>query len=359
MSSTRIIGFDLARAYAIFGMYIVNFNIVFGNYHDPSPLGRFLSLFSGNSSTVFVILAGMGISLMTNRPQYTPDEKRRLQTIVHKRGVFLVVAGLLLYLWWPADILHFYGGYMHVAALLLFVNKRLYLWTALAVVIVFHVLLGVNPYQTGWDFTTLTYQDFWTVTGFLRNTLYNGWNAFFPWFAYFLLGMYLGRLNWTDRQLQRKVFAIGLLVYSITTGVQWLAVRLAMPEDLRFFLTADYLPPFLPFLVSTSGFALMLITAFMYLGQHVAEKPWAVSLAATGRMTLTHYISHLTLGMLLLAWLTGQSYVGRVSSQAAATPLSILLFSVGYFAASCYLSKVWTKRFKNGPFETLMRKVSG
>ena len=55
----RIIGFDLARAYAIFGMFIVNFNMVFGSYNDQSIIGKFMSLFSGNSSTVFVILAGM------------------------------------------------------------------------------------------------------------------------------------------------------------------------------------------------------------------------------------------------------------------------------------------------------------
>nr|EKX6474488.1 hypothetical protein [Elizabethkingia anophelis] len=53
----RIIGFDLARAYAIFGMFIVNFNIVFGK-DDNSFMGNFLKLFSGHSSTVFVMLAG-------------------------------------------------------------------------------------------------------------------------------------------------------------------------------------------------------------------------------------------------------------------------------------------------------------
>ena len=30
----RVAGFDLARAYAILGMFIVNFNVVFGNPHQ-------------------------------------------------------------------------------------------------------------------------------------------------------------------------------------------------------------------------------------------------------------------------------------------------------------------------------------
>lgn len=85
-ANNRIIGFDLARAYAIFGMYIVNFNIVFSNYHDTSLAGKFLSLFSGNSSTIFVMLAGMGVALMTNRPFYTTKEKSKLRSTINKRA---------------------------------------------------------------------------------------------------------------------------------------------------------------------------------------------------------------------------------------------------------------------------------
>ncbi len=104
----RILGFDLARAYAIFGMYIVNFKLIFGKYGDDSFLGKTLSLFSGNSSTVFVMLAGMGVALMTGRPQYTQAEKTALRKAIIKRAFFLLVIGLLLALWWPADILHFF-----------------------------------------------------------------------------------------------------------------------------------------------------------------------------------------------------------------------------------------------------------
>ncbi len=148
----RITGFDLARAYAIFGMFIVNFNVVFGNYHDQSYWAKALAAFSGNSSTVFVLLAGMGIALMSNRATYTFEERKQLVGVVNKRALFLFCLGLLLYNWWPADILHFYGGYMHIGMLLLFVNKRYYLFTASAAILVFHLLTLVLPFETGWDF---------------------------------------------------------------------------------------------------------------------------------------------------------------------------------------------------------------
>lgn len=93
----RVIGFDLARAYAILGMFIVNFNIVFGNYTNHDGLNRFLNLFNGNSSTLFVMLAGMGVALMSNRPEYSQQERKSIRSLILKRSGFLFVIGLLLF----------------------------------------------------------------------------------------------------------------------------------------------------------------------------------------------------------------------------------------------------------------------
>jgi uncharacterized protein len=76
-------------------------------------------------------------------------------------------------------------------------------------------------------------------------------------------------------------------------------------------------------------------------------------------MTLTHYISHLTIGMVIFAEMTGKTYVGHTSTTAATHPLFILLFAVTYFILSCTLSYFWSKKHKNGPIETLVRKISG
>jgi uncharacterized protein len=355
----RIIGFDLARAYAILGMFIVNFNTVFGSFSDKTILGQFLSMFSGNSSSTFVILAGMGIALMTNRAEYSLAEKAGLKKIISRRSWFLFVIGLLLYIWWPADILHYYGGYMHLAILILFVPKKYYLWAAALAIVIFHVLFAIIPYETGWDFKTLSYTDFWTIGGFLRNTLYNGWNAIFPWVAYFFVGMWLGRLDWSTYKMQRKTFLIGLALLLSINSLQFYAHHTALNKDLFMYITADYIPPFLPFMLSTFGFGLMLISTFMYIGGKCSDNKYARLFAATGQMTLTHYISHLTIGMLIFAALTGKSYTGHLSEKAATHPLYILLFAVSYFVISCLFSNLWSKKFKNGPIETLMRKISG
>ena len=355
----RIIGFDLARAYAILGMFIVNFNTVYGSFTDKTIVGQFISLFSGNSSSTFVILAGMGISLMTNRSEYSLVEKATLKKIISKRSWFLFAIGLLLYLWWPADILHYYGGYMHLALLILFVPKKYYLWAALLAIAIFHLLFVAIPYETGWNFNTLEYNDFWTVSGFIRNTLYNGWNSIFPWVAYFFAGMWLGKLDWSKLKIQRKMFMIGFGLLISIIVLQFYASNTTMNKDLLLYITADYIPPFLPFMLSTFGFALMLIAALMFIGGKVENNKYAKLFAATGQMTLTHYISHLTIGMIILANISGKNYTGHLSEKAATSPIFILLFAVLYFIVSCLFSKLWSKKFKNGPVETLMRKISG
>jgi uncharacterized protein len=355
----RIIGFDLARAYAILGMFIVNFNTVYGSFTDNSILGQFLSLFSGNSSSTFVILAGMGISLMTNRSAYSLAEKSKLKTIISRRSWFLFAIGLLLYTWWPADILHYYGGYMHLAILILFLPKKYYLQAAFIAIIIFHLLLFIIPYETGWNFNTLEYTNFWTVNGFIRNTLYNGWNAIFPWVAYFFAGMWLGRLDWSGFKIQMQLFLIGLGLLLSILILQFYANNTSINKDILIYITADYIPPFLPFMLSTFGFALILISSFMFIGGKVENNKYANIFASTGQMTLTHYISHLTIGMIIFSFITGKNYTGTLSKEAAVSPVFILLFSISYFILSCLFSKLWARKLKNGPIETLMRKISG
>jgi uncharacterized protein len=354
----RVIGFDLARAYAIFGMFVVNFNTVFGSHTNHKGLSGFLNLFNGNSSTLFVILAGMGVSLMTNRNDYNIEERKNIKSTIVRRSWFLFVLGVAFYFWWPADILHFYGGYMHFAVLLIFLPKKYFLYAAAVAIIIFHLLLTIIPYDTGWNFETLMYNDFWTIQGFLRNTFYNGWNSIFPWAAYFFLGMYLGRLEWQGGKTAKNVLLIGIIVYLITFLVQTFATSITQNKDILFYLTADYIPPFLPFMLGTASFGLILISLFILIGNKIGEAKLAQILASTGQMTLTHYITHLVLGLFLLSIITGKTLSYDLLKENPTSPAIILTFAIFYFLLSCTFSYFWRRKYKNGPLEMLMRKVS-
>ena len=301
----------------------------------------------------------MGVSLMTNRASYSPEERAALKTKILRRSWFLFALGLLLYNWWPGDILHFYGGYMHVAAFLLFVPKRFYLWGSLVAIAVFHVLLLLIPIATSWDFATFKYLDFWTPLGFLRNTLYNGWNSMFPWLAYFLVGMWLGRLDWQQKFAKQRVFLVGLAVFVLIQGLRLLVRQHIFSPFWSNYIMAEYFPPYLPFVLVTMAFALLVIPVCLYIGERYPTNRLILALQKTGQLTLSNYVIHITLGMLLLSQLTGKQYTGLLVVQKPISPACILAYSIVFYIVSIIFSGLWRRRFKNGPLEALMRKISG
>jgi uncharacterized protein len=361
----RIIGFDLARAYAILGMFVVNFTFSFGSFAGKTFLHKFTLLFVGNSTSIFIICAGMGLALMTNRDTYEEDEKSNLKSIILKRSWFLFFLGLLLYNWWPGDILHFYGGYMHIAAFLIFMPRQTYLWAGLFAIIFYILLQFLIPVTTSWDMASTKYADFWTPIGFLRNTFYNGWNSIFPWFAYFSIGMYIGRLNWQNKTIQRKMFFIGLGSLSIFKGLRFFiqydfnnVVRNAFYTKYWGQIMEDYFPVSVTFFFITIGWAFMVISLCMYLGDKFKERKMTKILAITGQMTLSHYVIHLTVGVYLFAQLFNMNYTGLVPTGKIIEPKYILIYAFLYFIASVIFSFLWSKKFRNGPLETLMRRIS-
>ncbi|MCU0375890.1 MAG: DUF418 domain-containing protein, partial [Chitinophagaceae bacterium] len=215
------------------------------------------------------------------------------------------------------------------------------------------------PFETGWNFNTLEYRDLWTIKGFLRNTFYNGWNALFPWLAYFMTGLYLGRLNWQLTRTSINIFFVGMAMYLIVLFTQILSPLLGAPDWLIYFLNADYLPPFLPFIIGTTGFGLMLISFFMYISKKGIQSSLVIAFAKTGQMTLTHYVSHLTLGMVILGLVTGNHYGPEMQIKQPLQPVYLLLFALLYFAISVLFTYIWSKKYKQGPLETIMRKISG
>ena len=357
-NTQRVAGFDIARAYAIFGMFIVNFNFCFGSFSYTSTFGKFLNLFVGNSTAIFIILAGMGLSFMMRSKNTSHENRTDARKVILKRSWFLLILGLLLFLWWPGDILHFYGGYMHIAAFMLFVPKRFYQFSAAIAIIIFHLLLLIIPIETGWDFVKFQPVDFWTLSGFIRNTFYNGWNAIFPWIAYFLLGMWMGRLNWNDRITIRNIFFVGLFFFIAFEILRAYARIDVFNEDWTRYIMSEYFPPYLPFMILTASFASLVICASIMIGIRFSNTVLIKVLSATGRMTLTHYIMHLTFGMVILSSITGKEYTGNLQTTEPASAEFIFVFATCFFIFSICFSLLWSKHFKNGPVELLMRKFS-
>jgi uncharacterized membrane protein YeiB len=361
----RSIGFDLARAYAILGMYIVNFTFCFGSFRDQSNLGKLSNLFIGNSTSIFIVCAGMGIMFLAKNHSASFHDKNVLKSVILKRSLFLFVIGLLLYNWWPGDILHFYAGYMHIAAFILFVPTRYYLWAAFVSLGVYFLLQGLIPVTTSWDLQTTKYADFWSIKGFIRNTFYNGWNSIFPWFAYFSIGMYLGRQDWKNKRTRRNIFITGLALLTIFKVLR-LFIRYDFHNTERngFYikywsqLMEDYFPVNIPFFMITTGWALVIISICMFIGNTFPNSKTVSMLANTGKMTLSHYVIHMTAGVILLGELTDKTYTGFPLMEDFVSTGIILVYALIFFIGSIFFSYLWSKKFKYGPLESVMRYIS-
>ena len=85
----RIVGIDVARALAVIGMIIVNFKVVFGQ-SGRHWLKTAVSIFDGKAAATFVVLAGVGLALMTNSAIKNNDltKLKRARIRIIKRAFF-------------------------------------------------------------------------------------------------------------------------------------------------------------------------------------------------------------------------------------------------------------------------------
>jgi len=357
--NSRIIGYDFARALAIFGMVVVNFKIVMGaGEAGPGWLVWLVGLLEGRAAATFVILAGVGLSLLSRRARLANDKAgiNKNRTTLLKRALFLFVVGLLYTPIWPADILHFYGIYIAIGAFLLAASERR-LWTlAFVFMAVFVVLSLLFDYEQGWNWETLAYAGFWTPWGMIRHLFFNGFHPVFPWTAFLLVGMWLGRQDMSDSVLQKRILLVGIGVVCLAELVSWLLVHTfpanalgADSETVEFLFGTSPMPPMPLYLLSGGGSALVVIALSIMLTERFATARWLGPFVATGQLALTHYVAHVVIGMGLLGVL------GLLENQT-------LFFAVGsaviFCAGAVLFSFFWRKRFNRGPLEWVMRRVT-
>lgn len=359
----RIEGYDLARALAVFGMVVVNFKLVMGAAEGSTVLGPWLSTsagwLEGRAVATFVILAGVGVTLLSRRAVADGDPRSILRARLRllRRAFLLVVVGLSYAPIWPADILHFYGLYFVAGALLLTASNRT-LWIAAGGFVAgFVVLLMCFDYTTAWDFTTLEYADFWTAEGMVRHLFFNGFHPVFPWTAFLLVGMWLGRLPLADAAVRRRLGAWAALVWGLTELVSQGLVAYGLrtwtnlpADDVRALFGTEPMPPMPQYLLAGGGLAVVVIVVCLEVSQRWPESPWLRPFYATGKLSLTLYVAHVILGMGTLEAL------GRLHDQS----IEVALFSALVFCcAGTLFATLWLRRFDSGPLEWVFRRLAG
>ncbi|MGE7094193.1 DUF418 domain-containing protein [Lysinibacillus sp. NPDC048646] len=359
LQSKRIEGLDFARALAMFGMLIVNFKIIMGAAENgPDWIIWFTGLFEGRASATFVMLAGIGVALMTRKARNggTHSIIRENRTSLRKRAAFLFIIGLLLYVvGWTGDILHYYGVYMLIASFLIVSSTKLMIILSSTILIISQILLVTMNYLKGWDPAQpfMEYLDFWTIEGFLRNLLFNGYHPALPWICFFLIGMILGRLDLSKKAVRNKMLFISLFLLATIEILSKVLMRLSLSvldvESAEYLFQTGPIPPNILYVLSNSSSAIIVIIASIYIAEKFAGHWFTKSLIKTGQLTLTHYVSHVFIGIGILMLLN------RLENQTLAFSL---IFTILFFVASILFSVLWSRKFKRGPIEWVMRKIT-
>lgn len=354
----RIIGIDVARAFAIIGMIVVNFKIVFGQ-NGESWLQPIVSVFDGKAAATFVVLAGIGIAFMTNSAVKNNDKERlrNSRKKITKRALLLFVIGLSYIFIWPADILHFYGIYMLLTLAFIKTKPKYALFYALLLIFSYPIIMYFFNYDSGWNFTNYSYEGFWTLKGFFRNLLYNGFHPVVPWAAFMLIGFWFGRQNLHDVRFIKKAFGVSLLIFILTNLISQISIAFlsesneSTTRELAQMLGTSPMPPLPIYMVSGSSIAITIICACVLLARKFENTGVIKALAKTGQLALTVYVIHVVIGM-GLPELVSEAKFGDYSLNFSI--IYALLFSLGCIV----FAVVWLTYKKMGPLEWALRKLT-
>ncbi len=356
--TNRIVGIDVARALAVMGMIIVNFKIAFGG-EGNEVYKLFASIFEGKAAATFVVLAGVGIAFMSNNAIRGNDKIKLKDTRVRiaKRAVFLFVIGLLYTPIWIADILHFYGVYMLITLLLISSSRKLIFSFGLLLILVYPLLMLVWDFDIGWNFETLDYSGFWTVSGFFRNLFYNGFHPVIPWAAFMTLGLWFGKQDLSNERFIRKSILVSTSVFIVTVLISKALITVLSEGnqealfELEQVLGTSPMPPLPIYMVSGSSVAIFIISTCILIAKKHKNCFLITALTKTGQLALTFYVAHVIIGMGIVEIIDPEK-MGKYSIE----------FSIIYalvFSAFCVLfALIWTKYKNAGPLEWAMRKIA-
>jgi uncharacterized membrane protein YeiB len=184
-----------------------------------------------------------------------------------------------------------------------------------------------------------------------------GYYPVFPWLAFVLLGIYLGRMNWLDRAVRRRMMAVGIAVLCLSEtaalALKYLYRAHTFVTDIpmiSYFFKAYPFPPTAVYLLSAGATAVLVLNLCVMFTVTPHPRNWLNPVLAVGRMALSVYVMHIILGYAIL-WAT--SRLESANSLGFAC-----LVAAGLAAAVLFLSHTWLMHFRHGPLEWLMRWIS-
>ena len=356
MSYNRIVGYDLARALAFFGMLIINYWVLMEDYNPFPPwVDLVMGFIQGRAAATFVVLAGVGLSLLSRRAYLNKDAvtMRAIRHRMWRRAIFLFVIGGLNSMIWRADILHFYAIYFAAGAFFLNFSNRRLLFLTIVPVIIFSLFMFIFGFDLVSDWGSISYKDWPNMPRLAWHLFFNGHYPFFPWVAFMIMGLWLGRQDLSNDVIRNKIALAGSIAMCFSEFVSWLAFHISSfdSNDLysEMVLPWFYIDPWEPmplFLISAGGTALVVISLCMVLTEKSVNAQWISPFIAVGQSTLTLYVAHTLIGSILL----------KGMEMCKIEPYFFPIWgAILFFISALLISSSWKKHLHRGPLEWLMR----
>lgn len=224
-STGRLIGVDLARGLAVFGMYAAHVG------PDPAQggfVGHVMELAHGRASALFAFLAGFSIMLITGRrtPKTGRAGRQAVAKVVIRAVVLLVLGTLLTMSGTPVEvILAFYGLYfLLVLPLYRLRALPLAVIAASSALVLPQVLYVVQYFLANHEPGGL-----WTwpaETGGVVSLLFSGSYPALTWIPFVIAGMAVARLDLAATVVRTRLALTGAALAVLGYGGSWLALHL-------------------------------------------------------------------------------------------------------------------------------------
>ncbi|MDH6449926.1 MULTISPECIES: DUF418 domain-containing protein [unclassified Streptomyces] len=365
----RLIGLDLARGLAVFGMYAVHVG--------PAPsqggvIGFLMELAQGRSSALFAVLAGFAVALITGRrtPKTGLAGRQAVAKVIIRAVILLALGTALTLTGTPVvPILAFYGlFFLLVLPLYRLGAKPLALIAAGWALVGPQLLYALKPVVGGRVFLSYGQAD-----GPVSLFFTGGYPAL-TWVPFVIAGMALARCDLAATSVRIRLALTGVALAVTGYGGSWLAVRLVpgaaeavrkaeegpgmssvssvSPDSIGIFgdapagmlASAPHSEATLSIIAAT-GVAILVITACLAaMDAFPRLRRLAKPVIAVGSMSLTAYVYHI-----VAIWLLD-------TETSAVPPLHILL---GLTASVTVLATLWSRFVKRGPLEWLMGRATG
>lgn len=337
----RVLALDVARCLAIIGMVTVNVGP-----KDDSPGASLYLLPHGRASILFVLLAGIGFSLMTRRVRQRATGRRAMWGALAWRSGLLLVGGLALQLLdhQANVILPVYAFLFLLAGMLVRARDAVLLALAGAGVIAGPMLwLGVQLGR-GNPFTGAAPELGDSPAQVLAGVVVTGPYPLITWVGPFALGMWLGRRTLTDMRVIRVMALTGgtvaLVAVLAARVVGW--VRGGPVGDLSWeLLLTDAPHGQMPLWLIGGTAASALVLALCLAAERWLHRGPLRVLAPLGQLSLTFYVVHL----LVLDWVRPWPH----------DPLQGVVLSAALVVGALAGAWLWRRYWSRGPLEMVLR----